>query len=584
MGWVWATVRAGLTPACSGVPALWLFTAGRSFPSLTLPLDPGTLSAVNTLFQNGFDGRTSVLPGKRFRISLKKLALAVFIPAALLLLLELSLRFSSFHYTPREKILWTPSIAEYIGTYEYFIPTSLAPPGYVWRAQPNTQLTDSHGFRLPGVPDQKAPDKIRIAFLGGSTTLSGYHAYPERTIRLMNEAAGTNRYEHLNAACSSYSTHQSLIALKRWVLPLKPDQVVVYHGWNDGFLQTDGYSDLEKDALARLGVSSRSKFARWIRSLKITEAIGQLLDASAFLNQLQLQQKKGEFGEFLEVFREDACHLYDFGNQKLAEFMARSLAPERAEAIARLVNGPEYQMALAEESLREEDPFAAVYYAERVQQLSSNAALAARCQKIAEVGAGRYEFARLFREARWGGRDGDFDSKIRKLRICQAIRSDNIGVCLQILRVCHYMGRAAEAVQFMDLYQPSSDPRDQYEYLSYLFHSHTEGERWVPVPLRCAHEKDPSIRRWASTEPPPMGGALSIGGKSIRRSLIWIVMGWLWRWKKGRIDSNFAIPYRGLKPPAPMLPEQNTCPLDDPVLAQARLVQPRISRVATAHG
>ena len=61
------------------------------------------------------------------------------------------------------------------------------------------------------------------------------------------------------------------------------------------------------------------------------------------------------------------------------------------------------------------------------------------------------------------------------------MRPDNIGVCLQILRVCHYMGRAADAVRYMDLYQPSSDPAGQYEYLSYLFHSHTEGGRWMPA-------------------------------------------------------------------------------------------------------
>lgn len=532
---------------------------------------------MNTRFQVGLNGRKPVLPKERFRISLRKLAVAVVIPAVLLSLFEFGLRIFHYQYTPREKILWTPSIAEYIGTYEYFIPTSLEPPGYVWRAKPDTRLTDLRGFRLPGVPDRKAPGKTRIAFLGGSTSMSGYHAYPERTIRLMNEVAGMNRYEHLNAACSSYSTHQSLLALKRWVLPLKPDHVVVYHGWNDGFLQADGYSDLEKDALARLGVSSRSNAARWVRSLKVTEAVGQLLavldrswprarvdlrqfeknlremaalcaanhiklslvtrplchdrplpdtgenylqyygrvygtrdpdaiytrihadqltvvkkvaadfdhvdviDASAFVDELQRRQSRGEFGTFLKIFREDACHLYDFANQKLAEFMAQCLIPEQADALARLMDSAEYRIALAGESLREEDPFAAVYYAEQAQQQTSNTALSARCQEIITAGTARYEFARLFREARWGGSDGDFDSKIWKLRTCQAMRPDNIGVCLQILRVCHYMGRAADAVRYMDLYQPSSDPAGQYEYLSYLFHSHTEGGRWMPA-------------------------------------------------------------------------------------------------------
>ena len=180
----------------------------------------------------------------------KKIAFAAC--AALLALggAETALRLGGFTYAPRQPTLWVPTVAGFQGTYEFFIPTALAPPGYVWLAAPGTPYTDRRGFRLPELPDRKEPGRIRIAFLGGSTTQGGYRPYPERTVALLNAAAGTNRYEALNAACSSYSTHQSLIVLQRLVLDLEPDLVCLYHGWNDAQLQEDGFRDDQKDAAA----------------------------------------------------------------------------------------------------------------------------------------------------------------------------------------------------------------------------------------------------------------------------------------------------------------------------------------------
>ncbi|HPF99586.1 MAG TPA: GDSL-type esterase/lipase family protein [Kiritimatiellia bacterium] len=180
----------------------------------------------------------------------KKPLLSVAAVTIVLAALEAGLRVAGFRQPPRIRSLNTPAVAGFEGTMQFLLRTQLDPPGYIWRSETNTTFTDRYGFRKPELPIRKEPDKIRVAFLGGSTTQGGCRPYPERAIRLLNSALGTNRYEALNVACSSYSTHQSLIALQRWVLPRKPDIVVIYHGWNDCHVACDGFADAEKDFAA----------------------------------------------------------------------------------------------------------------------------------------------------------------------------------------------------------------------------------------------------------------------------------------------------------------------------------------------
>jgi len=209
-----------------------------------------------------------------------KIALAIVFPLLILGLVEGGLRIAGFQYKPREKILWKPTVSGFIGTYEFYIPTELSPPGYIWLSQPGTPYTDKYGFRLPEIPMEKPADKIRVAFLGGSTTHGGYRPYPERAIRIINDAIGTNRYEMLNVACSSYSTHQSVKAFDRWVLPRKPDIAVVYHGWNDVFLAVDGFSDKEKDPLLSITGKSKMTMPAAFRNLRLTGLLGKLAEVS----------------------------------------------------------------------------------------------------------------------------------------------------------------------------------------------------------------------------------------------------------------------------------------------------------------
>ncbi len=233
-------------------------------------------------------------PTPRNTLWLKKLLLALVVPLVFLGAAEGLLRLAGFQYTPREKKLWKPTIAGFVGTYEFYIQTDFAPPGYLWVSQPNTPFTDRYGFRLPEIPVARQPGKIRVAFLGGSTTHGGFRPYPERAIRILNNALRTNRYEALNVACSSYSTHQSLKAFERWVLPRKPDLVFVYHGWNDVNLAGDGFSDREKDPLLSMDGAARVSLPPALRSLRLIGALGKI----AGLADVQWPRQRVSFEEF----------------------------------------------------------------------------------------------------------------------------------------------------------------------------------------------------------------------------------------------------------------------------------------------
>jgi hypothetical protein len=195
--------------------------------------------------------------------------------------LELILSAVGYEYKPRQRLLWKPTIAELISTMETYIPTEFDPPGYHWLRKENIAGMDLHGHRIYRWPVAKRPEVLRVAFLGGSTSeAGGHHPYPERCIKLLNEAAGTERYEGLNVACASYSTHQSLIALDRYVWPRQPDVVVVYHGWNDSAVMDDGFADKEKDGLLRnsnLDEQALDRF-KFVRGLRTGMLVGRLID------------------------------------------------------------------------------------------------------------------------------------------------------------------------------------------------------------------------------------------------------------------------------------------------------------------
>lgn len=508
-------------------------------------------------------------PPSKGSLLLKKTALSLVMTLLVLGTLEGGLRLIHFQYEPRQKLLWKPTVAGFVGTQEFYIQTEFAPPGYIWVSQPNTPYTDRYGFRRPELPYQKTPGHYRIAFLGGSTTQGGYRPYPERVARLLNSVAGEPRYEALNVGCSSYSTHQSLIALDRWVLPRKPDLVVVYHGWNDQLVQSDGYSDHEKDALMETAGTGQDGTS-WVRRLYIARLAGRLgawadrswprprvplarfeanlgaiatkcaeagvplrivvrpesrayplppyetqalayyeriyhtthtpdlyqaihagysaaqrrvaesvpgaaaYDAWATVNRLQERKESGEFGPDVDIWQSDAIHLKPLGEELMAQDMAMALVPELKPALEAYVKSAGYWMGLAQEFLREDLPFEAAYSARRAAEADPAQKEAADALRIQAESL--FEFARLFEDGRWGGRDNDFESKLRKLGRCLQIRPSDSGVLTQIFRVCLYSGKPERAADLMKAFQPAN-AQDQYEWLNMMLHSLLAGQR-----------------------------------------------------------------------------------------------------------
>jgi lysophospholipase L1-like esterase len=114
---------------------------------------------------------------------------------------------------------------------------------------------DSLGFRGPEVSPAKAPGVYRIVALGDSATFGPHEvecAYPY----LLPDLLAPRQTEVVNAGVEGYRSDRALAHLQRDVMPLHPDLVTVFIGWNDLYqndpnVESDPQS-LEGSPLARL--------------------------------------------------------------------------------------------------------------------------------------------------------------------------------------------------------------------------------------------------------------------------------------------------------------------------------------------
>lgn len=468
-------------------------------------------------------------------------------------LIELVLRIAGFSHKPREHLLWKPTVAGFQGTFEFYIQTEFAPPGYVWLSQPNTPYTDSYGFRKPGIGPAKQNGVIRVAFLGGSTTQGGYRPYPWRAIDILNAAAGSNRFEQLNAACSSYSSHQSRIVLDRLVLPLQPDAVVLYDGWNEFYAKEDGYTDKSKDAYMNAAAGGGLAWLAGLKQLRLAQFIGRLaekvdlswpkprvtpedfelnlnamidrcrasnarpfvlsrsnsqrrelaslspemityfsrrfgsadqtniynrlhetclriqsnacgngqagyIDGNARIAFEQQRLARGEIGPKIEIYRQDAIHLFEIGDQMLAEEVARGLAPLAGlgEAVERHLASAAYAESCAAAMLEDLVAREALYYVRMARERGGASERLAGIEREAES---LIAFQDRFVSGRWGGSEQDFTRALQDLGWCLSVRPSDTGVALQVIRRCLYMGRGDGAAEILARYRPPN-PQD----------------------------------------------------------------------------------------------------------------------------
>ncbi|NLB54788.1 MAG: SGNH/GDSL hydrolase family protein [Lentisphaerae bacterium] len=240
---------------------------------------------------------------------LKKILMSLVMLLLFFLLLEGVLVLSKFDYELRRKTTYKPFIGMRFGTAIEHYPTDFDPPGYIWLMSKEYVSFEDPRLADFRFPTQKTPGKKLVAFLGGSTTQPDWlRAYPRRCIALLNQAVGEDVYESINCGMSSYTTHQSLIALKRYVLPLNPDYVVVFHGWNDPLVQT-GYSDKETEKLfkSNISIDPDTGIVKTVYKLKTTKLLAmaiQKLDRSWPRPRVSMKEFDDNLSEMAEICKD----------------------------------------------------------------------------------------------------------------------------------------------------------------------------------------------------------------------------------------------------------------------------------------
>ena len=148
---------------------------------------------------------------------------------------------------------------------------------------------NSQGFRAPEFEVPKPRGRVRIVCLGDSWTFGSNvnqdQAYPQRLQALLRRAFPTADIEVLNLGVFGYTSFQGLALLRRQVLVLDPDVVVLGFGMNDS--STAGFRD---EDLAREASS-------WAKDLAGRSAIVRLLRYEV----LSARHKQQLLGEHLKA-------------------------------------------------------------------------------------------------------------------------------------------------------------------------------------------------------------------------------------------------------------------------------------------
>lgn len=105
------------------------------------------------------------------------------------------------------------------------IPSEDGPP----RIEPFGSIP-ADAFQTPLPSDPPASGVVRIAFVGGSTT---YDGYPEEVGERLQSEFGRERIEIINLGIPASNSATSLVMMRRFLAQVRPQIVVVYHGFND---------------------------------------------------------------------------------------------------------------------------------------------------------------------------------------------------------------------------------------------------------------------------------------------------------------------------------------------------------------
>ncbi|HJV27124.1 MAG TPA: GDSL-type esterase/lipase family protein [Aromatoleum sp.] len=111
-------------------------------------------------------------------------------------------------------------------------------PSHVFPGQDVEIRSNSLGLRSPEILPARAPGSLRIAVVGASTVMGELTPNNETTFPALLAQRLRQRYpnrevEVVNAGISGYRLEDQLRMLRKIVLPLRPDLIIVYPGFND---------------------------------------------------------------------------------------------------------------------------------------------------------------------------------------------------------------------------------------------------------------------------------------------------------------------------------------------------------------
>ena len=120
-------------------------------------------------------------------------------------------------------------------------------PNHVFLGSQVEMRTNSLGLRSPEISTQKGAGVVRIAVVGASTVMGAYTATNDDTFSmrlgtLLGKTFPDRRFEVINAGIAGYGLIEQSQMLEKIVLPLAPDIVIVYPGFNDfaAYCRSDG--------------------------------------------------------------------------------------------------------------------------------------------------------------------------------------------------------------------------------------------------------------------------------------------------------------------------------------------------------
>lgn len=201
---------------------------------------------------------------------------------------------------------------------------------------------NSLGFRGPEIEQPKPANRIRVAFLGGSTTFcveasTFEKTWPALVLEGLRADAPDLDFDLVNGSAAGFTTEHLLTNLGRRIAPLEPDVVVFYEATND--LTVDTRRLAVERGLYEAGESDHSPIGDWWLTFFLLEKnvrnyLSTRPDAGGLL-EVDPREHSAAFGERLTRFVQAAkaeapvVVLVTFSTQ-----IRSDQSPERMEAAA----------------------------------------------------------------------------------------------------------------------------------------------------------------------------------------------------------------------------------------------------------